>query len=143
MFLHYTSGAFTKPALDSLAQRLMYDSEELEKIPATPFNLSTNWIYTHEYPTSAMYHSGKTGGGKHFITLEINVITGGYSATTKTEFIKRATDAIAEFGGLPKGEPRRVYVVMREVAEANWGFDGKTINLEELRGSTDESITPL
>jgi phenylpyruvate tautomerase PptA (4-oxalocrotonate tautomerase family) len=89
-------------------------------------------IYTHAYPQDQVYHGGKPGGSK-FITLDINVIQGGYSAATKSELMRRTTKAIDEHGNLPKGEPRRVYVLIREVAEANLGFDGKSIDLEVLR----------
>jgi hypothetical protein len=34
---------------------------------------------------------------------------------------------------LPKDEPRRIYVLIREVAEANMEFDGNNIDLEVLR----------
>ena len=72
-------------------------------------------------------------GGNNVITVEISVIQGGYSASTKRQLIKRATDAIGEHGNLPQEGPRRVYVLVHEVAEANWGFDGQPIALEDLR----------
>lgn len=89
-------------------------------------------IYTHAYPEDHVYHGGKPGSSK-FVTLNINVMQGRYSAATKSELIRRTTEAIDEHGNLPKGEPRRVYVLIREVAEANLGFDGKSIDLEVLR----------
>ena len=132
MFLNYTEGAFTPDALNSLAERLTRDGEELEKLKLTDWVLSTTWIYTREYPKSKVYHGGKPGGN-HFIAVEINVIQGGFGASTKKELIERVTDAIGKYGNLPQGEPRRVYVVIREVAESNWGFDGQPIDLEMLR----------
>ena len=132
MFLNYTAGTFTPDALNRLADQITRDGEELEKLPLTDYVLSTTWVYAREYPEAQVYHGGKPGGNK-FVALEINVIQGGYSATTKAELIKRVTDAIGQHGNLPTGEPRRVYVIIREVAEANWGFDGVNINLEALR----------
>jgi len=41
---------------------------------------------------------------------------------------------------MPSGEPRRVHVVIREVAEANWGFDGKTIDLQVLRNPPKDAV---
>jgi len=132
MFLNYTEGTFTPDALNRLADRITRDGVELERLPLTDYVLSTTWVYTHEYLKTQVYHGGKSGGS-HFVALEINVIQGGYSATTKQELIKRVTDAIGEYGSLPQGEPRRVYVIIREVLESNWGFDGQTIDLEALR----------
>lgn len=132
MFMRYTEGTFTPENLNKLANQLTHDGEELEKLPLTDFVLSTTWVYAQELPKEKVFHGGKPGG-QNFVAIEINVIQGGYNATTKAELMKRVTDAIGKYGDLPKGEPRRVYVLIREVAEANWGFDGKPISLEQLR----------
>ena len=132
MFLNYTEGTFTPDNLTRLADQITRDGEELEKLPLTDYVLSTTWVYAREYPKAHVFHGGKPGGNK-FVALDINVIQGGYSATTKMELIRRVTDAIEKYGSLPAGQPRRVYVLIREVAEANWGFDGQLINLEALR----------
>ena len=137
MFLHFTEGTFTKDALNRLCDKITRDGEELERLPLTEFVLSTTWVYAREYSKDHVFHGGKPGGG-NFITLDINVIQGGYSASTKKELIKRVTDAISEHGNLPEGEPRRVYVLIREVAESNWGFDGQPIDLEELRNGPQD-----
>jgi phenylpyruvate tautomerase PptA (4-oxalocrotonate tautomerase family) len=92
---------------------------------------STAPIYAQAYHEGQVYHGEKPGGNK-FIALDVNVIQGGNIASTKMELIKRATDAIEEYGDLPKGEPRRVYVIIWEVVEANLGFDGKSVDLEVL-----------
>lgn len=132
MFLSYPEGTFTTDALNSLVDQITSDGIECEKLPLTDYVRSTTWVYAREYPKSHVFHGGKAGG-ESVISLEVNVIAGGYSAATKTELVKRVTDAIEKHGRLPKGQPRRVYVVIREVAEANWGFDGQMIDLEVLR----------
>ena len=141
MFLNYPAGTFAPEALDKLADEITRYGEELERLPLTPFVLSTTWVYAREYPKEQVYHGGQPGGN-NFIALDINVLQGGYNATTKKELIKRVTDSIEKHGKLPKGEPRRVYVLIREVAEANWGFDGGLIDLEALR-SPDPDAKPL
>ena len=133
MFLSYPEGAFTPSGLDSFAAQITRDAIELEGLASqSAWVRSTTLIYTHAYRPAKVYHGGKPGGSR-FITLDVSVIQGGYGASTKAELIKRATDAIEEHGELPKGEARRVYVLIREVAEANLGFDGKSIDLEVLR----------
>jgi phenylpyruvate tautomerase PptA (4-oxalocrotonate tautomerase family) len=133
IYLSFMEGAFTPGGLNSLAEQVTRDAIELEKLPfSNEWVRSTTLMFTRAYPEAHVYHGGKPGGNK-FVTLDINVIQGGYSAATKTKLIKRVTDAIGEYGNLPKGEPRRVYVFIREVAEANLGFDGKNIDLQFLR----------
>ena len=132
MFLNYTEGTFSPDALDRVADSITRDGIELEKLPRTDYVRSTTWVFTREYPKSRVYHGGKSGGSS-FVAVEINVLQGGYSASTKQALIERVTNTIGEFGNLPEQEPRRVYVVIREVAESNWGFDGQPIDLEVLR----------
>jgi len=108
----------------------------------TPFVLSTTCVYCQEYAPDHVFHGGKPGGS-HFISVVINVIQGGYAAKTKAQLIQRVTDAVAKFGNLPEGEPRRVYVIIREVAESNWGFDGAPIDLEDLRDPPNPDAKPL
>jgi phenylpyruvate tautomerase PptA (4-oxalocrotonate tautomerase family) len=132
MYLSYTEGAFTHDGLDSLAKQITQDAIELEKLPWDDWVRSTTLIYSHAYPPAHVYHGGKPDGNK-FIALDINDIQGGYSATTKTELIQRVTGAMERYGNLPKDEPRRIYVLIREVAEANMEFDGNNIDLEVLR----------
>ena len=138
MFLHFTEGTFSTDSLDRVADSITRAGCELEKLPLTDFVTSTTWVYTREYPKTRVYHGGKSGGS-NFVAVDINVIQGGYSASTKQELISRVTDAVSEHGNLPKNEPRRVYVVIREVAESNWGFDGQPIDLEMLRDPPKDS----
>lgn len=48
------------------------------------------------------------------------------------------TDAADKYAELPQGEPRRVQVLLREVPENSWGFDGQPIRLEDLRNAPQD-----
>lgn len=132
MFLRYTEGTFTEESRGQAVSELTRLGVHLEHLPLTEYVLSTTWVYTQEYPKKTVYNGGNPVKN-NFIALEINVIQGGYSASTKRALIAAATEALEKFGNLAKDEPRRVYVLVREVAESNWGFDGNLIDLEELR----------
>ena len=133
MFATYTAGAFDQDSLDAFADQITKDGEELEGLDMTDFVLSTTWVWCQEYPSTHVYHGGQNQGGKDFVTVQINVIQGGYTEATKKELIKRVTDAVDKYADLPSGEPRRVYVLLREVPENSWGFDGRPIRLEDLK----------
>jgi phenylpyruvate tautomerase PptA (4-oxalocrotonate tautomerase family) len=141
MFLNYTEGTFTQDSRDKVVNELTRAGVHLENLPLTEYVLSTTWVYTREYPKETVYNGGKPVKN-NFIGLEINVIQGGYSASTKRALIETTTDALEKYGNLPAGEPRRVYVVIREVSESNWGFDGKLIDLQDLR-NPPTGLTPL
>ncbi|ETN41424.1 uncharacterized protein HMPREF1541_03359 [Cyphellophora europaea CBS 101466] len=142
MYLSYTEGTFTPDALNQVVDQITRDGISLEKLPLTPWVHSTTWVFAREYPRAQVFHGGKSTGARGFVALDINVIQGGYSAATKQELIKRVTDTVGKYGDLPTDEPRRVYVIIREVAESNWGFDGQTIDLEMLR-NPPEDLKPL
>ncbi|KFG78610.1 hypothetical protein MANI_002850 [Metarhizium anisopliae] len=118
IYLSYPEGTFSPDNLNSTADHITRDAVGLEKLPLTGDALSATMIYAREYPRAYVFHGGKPGGNR-FVAVDINVLQGGYSATTKTELIKRVTDTIEKYGQLSQGGPRRVHVVIREVAEAN------------------------
>jgi phenylpyruvate tautomerase PptA (4-oxalocrotonate tautomerase family) len=139
MYLHYPEGAFSASNLQAAVTQLSYDAQEAELIPSTPFNFSTVWVYCRPYPKQLIFHGGKNTG-ETFISLEINAAQGGFSNATKKQLLQKTTDTIAKFAELP--DPKRVYVVLREVQEDNFGFNGVGIDLVKLR-NPDESATPL
>ena len=142
MFLNYPAGIFTNEALAGLVEQLTHDGQELEKLKVTPFVRSTACVFCQEYAPDHVFHAGQPGGSP-FISVLINVIRGGFAARTKAQLIQRVTDAVAKFGNLPEGGPRCVYVVIREVEESNFGFDGVPIDLEDLRDPPHPDAKPL
>jgi phenylpyruvate tautomerase PptA (4-oxalocrotonate tautomerase family) len=140
MFLHYPEGTFSPSALQAAVTQISYDAQEAELIPSTAFNFSTTWVFCRPYPKELIFHGGKNTGEK-FISLEINAAQGGFSNATKKQLLRKTTETIAKFAELPDG-PKRVYVVLREVQEDNFGFDGAGIDLVQLR-NPDENAEPL
>lgn len=139
VFVSYTAGAFDQDSLDALAEQITHDGGELEGLDMIDFVLSTTWIWCQEFPRTHVYHGGKNTGDKDFVTAQINVLQGGYTEATKKELIKRVTDAVEKYAQLPTGEPRRVYVLLREVPENSWGFDGQPIHLEDLKNPPQDA----
>jgi phenylpyruvate tautomerase PptA (4-oxalocrotonate tautomerase family) len=139
IYVHYPEGSLNANDRDSLVAEITRAGVELEHLPVSEYVLSTTWAFTREYPAGHVYNGGSPVS-KAFVAVEINVIQGGYSASTKAALIDRVTTSVGRYFGMPSGEPRRVYVVIREVAEANWGFDGQTIDLEVLRNPAEGSV---
>jgi phenylpyruvate tautomerase PptA (4-oxalocrotonate tautomerase family) len=98
----------------------------------TDYVLSTAWVYTQEYPRAAVYNGG-TPVTNSFVSLEINVIQGDFGATAKKQLLEESNATLAKYGSFPAGEDQRIYIVLREVIESNWGYSGQTIDLELLR----------
>ena len=140
IYIHYPEGTFTAEALDTLAAQLSKDGGDLEKLADDPFVRSTTWVYAHEYPTTRIYHGGKSGGTK-VITVELNALQGGFDVLVKEELIKRVTAAVAKAARL-EGDILPVYVVLRDVPPQNWGFSGKPLTFDDLR-HPPEGAKPL
>lgn len=132
IYLSYTEGAFTRDALDEIAVQLTQDATELEKLAPNDWVRSTTLIYTQAYPQHQVYHGGKPGGSK-FITLDVKCHPRRVQRQHKDGDYQTYDRSHCKYGDLPKGEPRRVYVIIRDVAEANLGSDGKSVDLEVLR----------
>lgn len=139
IYLHYPEGSLATNARDSLVAEMTRAGVELEQLPLTEYVLSTTFAFTREYPAGHVYNGGSPVT-QAFVAVEINVIQGGYSASTKAALIDRVTNSVARYFDMPSSEPRRVYVVIREVAEADWGFDGKTIDLQVLRNPPADAV---
>ncbi len=131
MYVNYPEGAFMPDAINKLGLQLTDFGEDAEKIPKTPYLFSTTWVYFRPYPKELVFHGGKSEG-THVVSLEVNVYEGGLDAAAKKEFIKRATEAIADALKLLKDERRPVYIVIRDVPAINWGFFGKIITLDDI-----------
>ena len=132
IYVNYPAGGFEPEVLAPMATVLTTTAEELEGIPFEPRKGSTTWVFCRETPRDHVFHGGQWEGSFVFC-VQISVLQGGYSATTKTQLIERVTDIVAKFAKLPKGEERRVYVIITEVTEQNWGYDGRPLDLLQLR----------
>ena len=131
IYINYPEGTFMSEALDALARQVSKDGGDLEKLADDPFVRSTTWVYANEYKTTRVYHGGKPGG-TNVVTVEINALQGGFDAATKAELIKRTTEAVAKAAGL-KDDILPIYVVLRDVPEQNWGFNGKPLSFDQLK----------
>jgi phenylpyruvate tautomerase PptA (4-oxalocrotonate tautomerase family) len=132
IYVNAPEGTFSDEARDALAEDLTVAALESEKLPMTPFDKSTTWIYFHDVAPDRIYHGGKPGGTK-MISLEINCFRGGLDDRAKLSLYKRFTEAIRQHAGISADARVPVYIVLREVDPANWGVFGGTTTIEELR----------
>lgn len=131
IYVNCPENTFSAAAKDALAEELTNLALTIEQLPDTPFVRSTVWIYFREYPAGTVYHGGKPAGTK-VISLEVNVFSGGYDSSTKKELIQRFTEAIRPHAGIAGGSLVPVYILFRDVPEADWGVFGTTITLRDL-----------
>lgn len=131
IYINCPEATFSAAAKDALAEELTSLALAIEELPATPFVRSTVWIYFHEYPAGTVYHGGKSAG-TNVISLEVNAFQGGHDVASKQLLIQQFTEAIRRQAGIAPGGLVPVYILLRDVPEADWGVFGATITLHDL-----------
>ena len=128
IFLSYPSNTFNDGSLESLAEEMTTAGLLCEKLANTEFVRDTVWIYAREYRRSTQFAGGKAVATSK-VTVEVNVMEGGLDRAGKECSIQRMTAAVQKHAAGAVS----VYVLVREIHEADWSFDGKRISLDELR----------
>ena len=131
--LTYPKGAIAPGAREELLEELATKLLEAEKAPDTEFFRSITWVYAHEIATEALAVGGKAGGEPRF-RAQVTVPDGALSDRRKGILVASFNDAILRAAGLPESEGLRVWTLIREVPDGNWGAAGQQIRYEQLVG---------
>ena len=139
MLVHAPRGVLDADARTHIATALTDLGLDCESLPKTDFVRSTVWIYFNEYAADAVFMAGRPATVP-IISLQVYALAGGLDEAGKRRLIAGATDIFAPYTGSRERIP--VYVVIREVAESDWGLFGKTGSLEGLRAASAD-LPPL
>ena len=127
----YPKGAIPADAreglLDELATRLL----AAEKAPDTEFFRSITWVYANEIEPADLAVGGRPGGDARF-RVQVTVPDGALSDRRKGILVEGVTEAVLEAAGLPASEGIRVWTLIREVPDGNWGAAGQQIRYQQL-----------
>lgn len=137
MFLHYPEASISETSLPLLVGTLTEIGMECEGEPDTPSMRNANWLFVREYPKGRMFVGG-TPSGKVVFTLEVRVFSGAMNDSVKETMVSRMTQAVGEHMQQKNTAPPPVYVLIHEVAPANWGVSGERITLNDLRNPPDQ-----
>lgn len=130
MIIHAPEGTFPLQTRGTLASELTDLGLACEAIPDTAFVRSTVWIYFSDYRPGHVFMGGEPATAK-VISLIVYVLKGGLDADGRRRLIRGATDLLGRHAGLTGRIP--AYVVIREVAESDWGIFGTQGDLAALR----------
>ena len=139
IYVNCPENTFSAAAKDALAEELTTIALATELLPDTLYRRSTVWIYFHEYPATAVYHGGKSGGTQ-MISLEVNAFQGGHTVSSKQALIERFTKAIGQHAGIAAAARVPVYILLRDVPESDWGVFGSTTTLNELHHPPADAV---
>jgi phenylpyruvate tautomerase PptA (4-oxalocrotonate tautomerase family) len=130
--LTYPSGTFAPEARNALVDELTTVLLRAERAPDTEFFRSIAWVYVHELPEGAVLAAGCPVTEPTF-RVQVTVPQGALSDRRKQELVAEATRTVLDAAGLSEGDGPRVWVLIHEVPEGNWGAAGNVVHFEQLR----------
>jgi phenylpyruvate tautomerase PptA (4-oxalocrotonate tautomerase family) len=132
MDLTYPAGSLVPDARTELVDQLTTVLLRAERAPDTEFFRNITWVYVHELPEGTLLAAGRPVEAPTF-RLQVTVPQGALSERRKEELVSEATKTIREAAGIAEADALRVWVLINEVPEGNWGAAGNIIHFEQLR----------
>ena len=102
-----------------------------EGAPDTDFFRSITWAHVHALPAASM--QTPDGVADPHAVIEISVPDGALSERRKAGLVEEATRIVLEATGWNPGASWRVWTLIRDVPEGNWGAGGQIVHFQQLR----------
>ncbi|HEY6771004.1 MAG TPA: tautomerase family protein [Solirubrobacterales bacterium] len=129
--LTVTADVLTEEQKPELMRELGAALLRWEGAPDTDFFRSITWAHLHELPAEAI-HTPDGVADPHAI-LDITVPAGALSERRKAGIVEDATKLVLDAAGWDAGAGVRVWVLIHEVPDGNWGAAGQVVRFEQLR----------
>jgi phenylpyruvate tautomerase PptA (4-oxalocrotonate tautomerase family) len=130
--LTFPAGALSDDAKRELPRQLAAALMRWEGAPDTEFFRSITWAHVHELPAEAVFTADGQAELSHFV-VDVTVPQGGFSDRRKAGLVEESSKLVREAAGLSDEEGIRVWVLIHEVPEGNWGAAGQIVRFEQLR----------
>jgi phenylpyruvate tautomerase PptA (4-oxalocrotonate tautomerase family) len=102
-----------------------------EGAPDTEFFRSITWAHLHELPAEAI--QTPDGVAEPHAVIEISVPDGALNDKRKAGLVEDATKLVLDATGWGPEAGVRVWTLIRDVPEGNWGAGGQVVHFEQLR----------
>ncbi|HTX32576.1 MAG TPA: tautomerase family protein [Solirubrobacteraceae bacterium] len=129
--LTYPAGTFSPPDRTALVDELTTVLLRAERAPDTEFFRSIAWVHVHELPDGTVYAAGRPVSEPTF-RVQVTIPEGALSDRRKQELVGEATRVLSEAAGLAEADGLRVWVLIREVPDGNWGAGGQVVRFADL-----------
>jgi phenylpyruvate tautomerase PptA (4-oxalocrotonate tautomerase family) len=123
--------ALTDESRQELARELGATLLHWEGAPDTEFFRSITWAHVHPLPPEAM--QTPDGIAEPHAVLEITVPSGALSERRKAGLVEEATKLLLDATGWGADAGVRVWTLIHEVPDGNWGAAGQVVRFEQLR----------
>ncbi|MFL5908734.1 MAG: 4-oxalocrotonate tautomerase family protein [Solirubrobacterales bacterium] len=102
-----------------------------EGAPDTDFFRSITWAHLHELPAEAI--QTPDGEAEPHAIVDVTVPEGALSERRKAGIVEDATKLVLEATGWAPEVGVRVWVMIRDVPDGNWGAAGQVVQFAQLR----------
>ena len=130
--LTFPAGALSDDAKRDLPRELAAAMLRWEGAPDTEFFRSITWTHVHELPAEAVFTADGQAELSQFV-VDATVPAGALSDRRKTGLVEEFSKLIRDAAGLTDEDGVRVWVLIHEVPEGNWGAAGQIVRFEQLR----------
>lgn len=131
--LTYPAGTFTPDARTSLVDALTTVLLRAERAPDTAFFRKIAWVHVHELPAGCVLAAGAPVSEPTF-RVQVTIPEGALSGRRKQELVAEATREVCEAAGIDPANSLRVWVLISEVPDGNWGAGGNVVTFTQLAG---------
>jgi phenylpyruvate tautomerase PptA (4-oxalocrotonate tautomerase family) len=102
-----------------------------EGAPDTEFFRSITWAHLHELSAQAM--QTPDGVAEPHAVIDVSVPSGALNDKRKARLVEDTTRLVLEATGWGDDAGIRVWTLIRDVPEGNWGAAGQIVRFEQLR----------
>jgi phenylpyruvate tautomerase PptA (4-oxalocrotonate tautomerase family) len=128
----FTAGAIAADAQRELAPRIAQAMLRWEGAPDAAFFRAISWVHLHELPAGGAYTADGPAELSQFV-IDVTVPTGALSERRRAGLIDEFTTLVREAAALGDDDALRVWVIVHEVPDGNWGAGGQIVRFEQLR----------
>lgn len=132
--LTFPAGALSDDAKRELPSQLGAAMLRWEGAPDTEFFRSITWTHVHELPAEAVHTADGQAELSHFV-VDVTVPGGALSDRRKGGLVEEFSKLVRDAAGLTEEDGVRVWVLIHEVPEGNWGAAGQIVRFEQLRAA--------
>ena len=132
--LTFPAGALSDDAKRELPRELAAAMLRWEGAPDTEFFRSITWTHVHELPAEAVHTAEGPAELSQFV-VDATVPAGALSDRRKGGLVEEFSKLVRDAAGLTDEEGVRVWVLIHEVPEGNWGAAGQIVQFEQLRAA--------
>ncbi|HEY1236779.1 MAG TPA: tautomerase family protein [Solirubrobacterales bacterium] len=131
--LTITDGVLTDEGKQELLRDLGATLLRAEGAPNTEFFRSITWAHLHELPAEAI--QTPDGEAEPHAIIDVSVPEGALNDERKARLVEEATRVVLDATEWGDDAGVRVWTLIRDVPEGNWGAAGQIVHFEQLRAA--------